>query len=228
MDISTLFVLIVLIAGIALGIMSNQFIQDKNIVFKIQQKDSNKQPNDDILRTEQCSLERACSDKSSVTMYVPIIGDVSFKKTHLVDKSEQAYRLFCEDIRKCELFHQLIFQEFESNRIKKAPFENNILFLKMFTQEIDIVLAFLHDIYDNDTTTSRFKYISIDRFKYENFSSYLTLKTFYHWLLNTVEEVNTKSTKKEINDGVTNVKRRRTRASNSNTKESTNSQQKDI
>lgn len=204
-------------------------------------------------RSEQLQCIGPTREQSIITghndtiLYISMSKEVSVKGTFSEDDSERAYRAFCEDVKRCRDLHIIIFSQFESNKEKNYP-EGNRIVISALEQDIDNTLSFLHDLYQ-EQNADRFKYIDINRFKSEEFKLYLQLKVFYFWLVGIEKESvkkttnksktlksiskkeisdETKSTEKESNNGVTNVKRRRTRTSNSSTKKSTDPEQKNI
>lgn len=194
------------------------------------------------------SLEQSKCNDQKIVLYTSMSGERSVKEIPSTDNIKQTYKIFLDDINKCHDLHKVISFHFESNKEKNYS-KGNRFVIAALKQDIDNVLSFLHDLYEEQQPTTRFKFIDINKFKSEEFERYLNLKVFYLWLVDVEKEIckkttnkstvsksiskkeifdETKSTEKESNNGVTNVKRRRTRASNSSTKKSTNSEQKDI
>lgn len=198
---------------------------------------------------EKYSLGQSKCNDQKIVLYTSISGERSVKEIPSMGNVKQAYKVFLEDIDMCHDLHKVISFHFESNKEKNYS-KGNRFVITALKQDIDNVLSFLHDLYEEQQPTTRFKFIDINKFKSEEFERYLNLKVFYLWLVDVEKEIckkttnkstvsksiskkeisdETKSTEKESNNGVTNVvKRRSARASNSSTKKSTNSEQKDI
>lgn len=179
-------------------------------------------------------------------LYTSMFGEKIVEGIPIKDNC-QAYKVFQDDINKCQCLHNLIFFHFESNN-KRNCIEENSNVVTILKQDIENTLSFLHDLYEEQDPI-RFRYVDVNKFKSDEFERYLQLKLFYFWLKKLEQEFfkkninksktsksiskketsdETKSTEKESNNGVTNAKRRRTRTSNSNTKKSIDSKQKDI